>query len=201
MHIISFYVANEKSHITRFQELQHYKQTRKGVILDYSENIKSYITSLQNKSSAVIESTIHCSSKSITSSNDMSSSLITGFTYASNITSESNSIGFSNGSLVFGIDSNDQELISSNDTCLKISIADIIISEGLPFNIYRKLIFKKALELSRNVPKTYIPPNINTIPKEPLDVIHGQNTKSNSATIKKEAEIFGLLFLGDVSTI
>ena len=76
MHIKSCYVAKDKAHTTRYQELQHYKQTRKGVLLDYSENIRASITSLQNKSSAVIKSTIHWSSKSITSSNDTNSSVI-----------------------------------------------------------------------------------------------------------------------------
>ena len=46
MHIKSCYVTREKSHIIRYQELKHYKQTWKGVLLDYSENIKSSITSL-----------------------------------------------------------------------------------------------------------------------------------------------------------
>ena len=67
MHIKSCYVAKEKAQTTRYKELQHYKQTWKGIVLDYSENIRASITSLQNKSSAAIESTIHCSSKSITS--------------------------------------------------------------------------------------------------------------------------------------
>ena len=70
MNIKSCYVAKEKAHITRYQKHQHYKHTWKGVLLEYLENIKASITSLQNKSSDAIESTIHCSSKSITSSND-----------------------------------------------------------------------------------------------------------------------------------
>ena len=36
IHIKSCYVAKEKAHTTRYQELQHYKQTRKGGLLDYS---------------------------------------------------------------------------------------------------------------------------------------------------------------------
>ena len=201
MHIKSCYVPQEKSHITRYQELQNNKQTRKGVLLDYSENIKASITSLQNKSSAAIESTIHCSSKSITSSNDTNSSEISGFTSASNITYESNSRSFSNGSLVFGIDGNDQKLFTSKETRLTITIADIIISECLLFDPATKPIFKKVLELSRNVSKTYITPNTNLISKELLDYIHEQKTKSNLAMIKKEVEIFGLLFLGYGATI
>ena len=55
--------------------------------------------------------------------------------------------------------------------------------------------------MSRNVSKTYIPPNRNNISKEVLDVIHEQNMKGNLEMIKKESEIFGLLFLGDGATI
>ena len=98
----SCYVPKEKYHITRYQELRHFKQARKGVLLDYSENMKAPIPILQNKSSAAIEYVIHGSSKSITSSNDNNSSEMSGFSYASNITNESHSIIFSNGSLVFG---------------------------------------------------------------------------------------------------
>ena len=63
MHIKSFYVPRDKYHVTIHQELQHYKNTRKGVLIDYSENIKASITSLQNKSCTAIESPIHCSYK------------------------------------------------------------------------------------------------------------------------------------------
>ena len=49
--------------------------------------------------------------------------------------------------------------------------------------------------------KTYIPPNRKLTSKELLDVIHEQNMKRNLAIIKKEAEIFELLFLGDGATI
>ena len=69
--IKSCYVDKDKSHTTRYQELRHYKQTRKGVLLYYSEKIKASITSLQNKSSTSIESTIRISSISINSSNDI----------------------------------------------------------------------------------------------------------------------------------
>ena len=55
--------------------------------------------------------------------------------------------------------------------------------------------------MERNVSRNYIPPNRNIISKELLDVIHEKNTKRNLATIKREAEIFGLLFLGDGATI
>ena len=85
MHIKSCYVAKEKAHTTRYQELQNYKQDCKGVLHDYSEKIRAPIKILQNKSSAVIKSTIHWSSKIITSSNDTNSSVISGFSSASNL--------------------------------------------------------------------------------------------------------------------
>ena len=88
IYIKSCYVPKDKAHITRYQELQHFKNTRKGVLLDYSEKIKASISSLHNKSSAAIKSTIRRSSKIITSSNDTNSSEFSVFTSASNITTE-----------------------------------------------------------------------------------------------------------------
>ena len=185
MHIKSCYVPKDKACITIYQKLQHYKQTQKVVLLDYSEKIKASITSLQNKSSADIKSTIHSSSKSITSSNDINSYEISDFTSASKIASESNSRSFSNDSLVFGIDGDYQKIITSNNTRLTIAIADFIVSEGLPFSISQKPGCKKVLELSRNFSKTYMFPNLNIISKELLDVIHEQNMKRDLAMIKK----------------
>ena len=191
----------EKSHITGYQELQNFKSARKGVIQDYSENIKASVSILRKKSSAVIESTIHCGSKSIASPNDTKVSEISSFSSASNITTESNTRSNSNGSLIFGINVNAQKPITSNKTRLTISIADLIISEVFSFDIFQKPIFKKLLEMERNVSETYIPPNRNLISKELLGVIHEQNMKMNLSMIKKEAKIFGLLFLVDGVTI
>ena len=96
---------------------------------------------------------------------------------------------------------NYQKSMTSNKTCLTIYIADIIISEGLSFNLAQKPTFEKILELARNVSKPYIPPNRNLIYKDLLGVIHKQNMKSNLEMIKKKEQIFGLLFLWDRSTI
>ena len=52
-----------------------------------------------------------------------------------------------------------------------------------------------------NVYKAYIPPNRNPTSKELLGVIHEQNMRINLSIIEKEAEIFGLLFLGYGATI
>ena len=50
-------------------------------------------------------------------------------------------------------DKNTQKMMTSNENRLKISVADIIISEGLSFNLFQKPRFKKVLELSRTVSK------------------------------------------------
>ena len=91
----------------------------------------------------------------------------------------------SNSSLIFGIGGNSQNPITSNETYLTVAIADIIIYDGLSFNIGPKPILEKVMELSRYISNNYSPPNINVISKGLLHVIHEQNTKSNLAMIKK----------------
>ena len=61
--------------------------------------------------------------------------------------------------------------------------------------------FKKVFYLERTVSKCYQPPNRNLISKDLLDVIHDQNMERNLSLIKKESDIFGLLFLGDGDNI
>ena len=57
------------------------------------------------------------------------------------------------------------------------------------------------LYFSRTVSKCYQPPNRKLISIYLLDVIHNQKMESNLSLIKKESDIFGLLFLGDGATI
>ena len=81
MHIKSWYAAMDRTHITRYQEIHGFKTAMKGVIQDYSENIKASFSGLQNNSFVVIESTIHRSSNIITSSNNTKVSEISSFIY------------------------------------------------------------------------------------------------------------------------
>ena len=76
---------------------------------------------------------------------------------------ESNQTTPQKGSIFFTGDNNTQKMMTSNETCLTVAIADLIISEGLSFNISQKPRFKKVLELARNVSKCYQPPNKNLI--------------------------------------
>ena len=61
VHIKSCYAVINKAHSTRYQELQNLRSSKKGVAKDHSEMIKYYISTLHNKSSAIIMATIHCS--------------------------------------------------------------------------------------------------------------------------------------------
>ena len=98
-------------------------------------------------------------------------------------------------------DHNTHKMMIYNQTCLTVAIADLIISEGLSFNLSQKPRFKKVLDLARTVSKCYQPPNRKLISKDILDVIHDQNMERNLSLIKKESDIFGLLFLSDGVTI
>ena len=89
-------------------------------------------------------------------------------------------------------------MMTSNKTRLIVAISDLIIYEGLYFNLYKKTRFDKVLDLARNVSKGCQPPNRKLIYKDLLDVIHDQNMKRNLSFIKKESDILGLLFLGGV---
>ena len=82
-------------------------------------------------------------------------------------------------------DNNTQKMMTSNETHLTVAIADLIISEGLSFNLYQKPRFKKVLELESTVSKFYQPPNRKLISKDILDVNHDQNMERNLILIEK----------------
>ena len=98
-------------------------------------------------------------------------------------------------------ENNTQKMMTYNETRLTVAIAGFIISEGLSFNIYQKYRFKKVLDLAKTVSKCYQPTNRNLISKDLLGVIHDQNMERNLSLIKKDSDIFGLLFIGDGATI
>ena len=73
------------------------------------------------------------------------------------------------------VDNNTQKMMTSNETILTAATTDIIISEGLSFNLSHKPSFKKVIDLARTVSKHYQPPNIKLIYKDILDVMYDQN--------------------------
>ena len=82
-------------------------------------------------------------------------------------------------------DNNTQNMMNSNETRLIVAISDLIIYEGLSFNLSQKPRFKKVLDLERTVSKCYQPPNRTLISKDLLDVIHDKNMERNLSLINK----------------
>ena len=201
MHIKRCTASIDQAHLSRYKDLHQIKASKKGLLNDYSQKIISSISRLQDKSSEVVESNIQRNSRGMSLSNT------TAIYYSSSIrksfsqSPESNQKTPQKGSIFFTGDNNTQKMMTYNETRLTVEIADIIISEGLSFNISQKPWFKKVLELARTVSKCYQPPNIKLISKDLLGVIHDKNMEVNLSLIEKESDIFGLLFLGDGATI
>ena len=63
-------------------------------------------------------------------------------------------------------DNNTQKMKTSNETHLTVAIADLIISEGISFNISKKPRLNRVLDLARTVSKSYHPPNRKLIYKD-----------------------------------
>ena len=145
----------------------------------------SSISRLQDKSSEFVESNIQRNSRGLYLSNTTaiydSSSIRKSFSQSP----ESNQTTPQKGSIVFTGENNTQKMMTYNETCVTVAISDLIISEGLSFNIYQKPRFKKVLELARTVSKCYQPPNRKLISKDIFDAIHDQNMERNLSLIEK----------------
>ena len=56
-------------------------------------------------------------------------------------------------SLIFGMDSNDQNSIAYKETLLTVAKSDLIIYEEFFFNLSQTPLFKKLMELEINISK------------------------------------------------
>ena len=72
-------------------------------------------------------------------------------------------------------ENNTQKMITYNEARLTVLIADIIIYEGLYFNLDQKPRFKKVLDLERTVSKNYQPPKRKLTPNDLLYVVHNHS--------------------------
>ena len=81
------------------------------------------------------------------------------FSTSCSTSSDNNQITPQKVSIFFMDDHNTHRIMTSNETRLTVAIADLIISEGLSFNLAQKSRFKKMFDLARNVSKYYQPPN------------------------------------------
>ena len=80
--------------------------------------------------------------------------------------------------------------MTSNEIRLTVAITDLIISEGLSFNISHKYRFKKVIDLARIASKSYQPLDRKLISKDILDLIHDQNMERNLSLTKKESDFW-----------
>ena len=138
MNIKSFFSVIDKHHLYRFKDLGKYKYVKKTVISDHSHKVNSSISRLQDKSSEVIENGIHNNSRIRHLSNPTtksdSSLFIAIYSTPPNIKPTSNQ----QGSMLLFNNNNYQEVMSSNKTSLTDEISDLIIYEGLSFNLDKK---------------------------------------------------------------
>ena len=147
MHINICTFSIDKYYLSRYKELQQTKASNKGILNYYSQKMISSISRLQYKSSEVVESNIQRNSRGLYLSNTTaiydSSSISKSFSQSP----ESNQTTSQKGSIFFMGDNNTHKMMTSNETRLTVAIADLIIYEGLPFNISHKPRFKKVLDL------------------------------------------------------
>ena len=161
----------------------------------------SSVSGIHDKSSEVVESNIQRNYRGMYSSNLTATSDTSYFSRSCSTSPDNNQITPQKVSIFLMGDHNTQKIITYNETRLTVAITDLIISEGLYFNLAQKPTFKKVLDLARIFSKGYQPPNRKLTSKDILDVIHYQIMERNLILIKKESNIFGLLFMGDGVTI
>ena len=118
----------------------------------------SSISRLQDKSSKVVESNIQRNSRGVYSSNITATSDTSSSSTRCSTSPESSPTTPQKDSFFPMGDNNTHKMMTSNETCLTVATADIIISEGLSFNIFQKPRFKKVLDLERTSSKSYQPP-------------------------------------------
>ena len=92
-------------------------------------------------------------------------------------------------------------IYSGNESRLTMAIADFIYSEGLPFSICECPRFKQIIQLSKGVRASYEPPKREAVRTSLLQLSWENNKKRTREKLLREAEVFGISFLGDGATL
>lgn len=82
-----------------------------------------------------------------------------------------------------------------------IAIADFICSNALPFTIAECPKFRKLLQVAKNLPPQYRPPNRHLVGGKLLDSLFKSSYKDLMQSVTSESEIFGISIFGDGATI
>ena len=88
-----------------------------------------------------------------------------------------------------------------NDEKARMAIADFIIGCGLPFSIADHPKFRYMCKFMRNSSNKFNFPNRNMVSSVLMDALYESNRKKYIQDLSKNAEIFGLTFLGDGATV
>ena len=147
MHINRCTDSIGRDYLSRYKDLQQIKAAKKGLLNDYLQKMISSVSRLQDKSSEVVDSNIHRKSRGMYSSNITATSDTSFFSKICSKSPEINPTTPQKCSIVFMGDNNTHKMMTSNETRLIVAIADIIISEGLYFDLSQKLRFKKVPDL------------------------------------------------------
>ena len=102
----------------------------------------SSISRLQDKSLEVVKSNIQCNSNGISSSNLTETSDTSSFSTSYSSSLYSNGVTPQEGSVFFMGYHNTQKMMTSKEIYLTVAITDLIISEGLSFDLAQKPRFK-----------------------------------------------------------
>ena len=155
IHIKRYTASIDQVYLSRYKQLQQIKTSNKGLLNDYSQKMISSVSRLQDKSSEVVELYIQRNSRGMHSSNITVISDTSSFITFCGKSPESNPATPQKGSIFLMGDNYTQKIMTSNETCLTVAIADLVISGGLSFNISQKPRFKKVLDFARTVSKSY----------------------------------------------
>ena len=185
MQIKRWTASIDQAYLSRYKELQKIKEFKKGLLNDYSQKYISSVSRLQDKSSEVVESNIQRNSRFLYSSNTTAIYYTSSFSISCIKYPESNPTTPQKGSIVFMGDNNTQNMMTSDDTRLTVAINDLIISDGLYFNLSPKPRLKTVLDLARTVSNCYQPPMRKLIYKDLLGVIYDHNMERSLILIKK----------------
>ena len=200
MHIKRCRASIYQARLSIYKELQIIKPDKKFLLNDYFHEVVSSVSRLQDKLSEVVGSNIYRNSRGVYLSNIISASDTSSFSTRCSTSSDNNQIRNQKDSIFLMGDYNKYKMMTSNYTRLTVVISDIIISEGLSFNIHQKPMFKKVLYLEKMCQR------LSTSKQNYyIQGYHGCNSLSEHGKEiefdKKTSDVFELLFLDDGANI
>ena len=89
----------------------------------------------------------------------------------------------------------------NNEADVDMAIANLSHAEYIPFNIVDIDIFRNVITLARKFGPDYCPPNCNMIGGELVDLNWKSYLTKTTKDMMVEAEVFGLVFFGELSMI